>query len=126
MSTNQELNMAQLVGADESTESSDTSTTKRAKYTLAGLKADETFEVPGAWIKRLFLDGEQASFWFWYKLLAVNPPKGMSHGELEESNLVKRPCRSRSPPAADPSSPRRFTPRTKRRAACAPSARCGR
>jgi hypothetical protein len=31
------------------------------------------------------LDGEQASFWFWYKLRDVTPPDGMSRGELEAS-----------------------------------------
>ncbi len=69
MSDNHEqqfLDMAKLAAAEESTEKSAGPTTKRAKetYTLCGLKADPTFEILKAWVKRLFLDGEQASFWF--------------------------------------------------------------
>ena len=90
MSDNHEqqfLDMAKLAGAEESTEKSAAPTAKRAKetYTLAGLAADPTFEIPKAWVKRVFLDGEQASFWFWYKLLCVTPPEGKSLGELEAS-----------------------------------------
>ena len=89
MSDNQQqqqcLDMAKLAAPDQPIESD--STAKRAKetYTLAGLGADPTFEIPKAWIKRQFLNGEQASFWFWYKLRDVTPPDGMSRGELEAS-----------------------------------------
>ncbi len=90
MSTNQELNMAKLAGAEQSTEPSSASTTKRERekqtYTLCGLKADPSFEIRKAWIKRRFVDvdGEQAAtFGFWYTLLSVKPQIGTSLGELE-------------------------------------------
>jgi hypothetical protein len=86
-SEQQFLDMAKLAAAEQSTEKSAGPTTKRAKetYTLAGLEADPTFAITKAWVKRVFMDGEQASFWFWYKLRDVTPQEGMSLGELEDS-----------------------------------------
>jgi hypothetical protein len=89
MSDNHEqqfLDMAKLAGESAAP------TTKRGKvtYTLAGLEADPTFEIPKAWVKHVFLDGEQASFWFWYKLDLVTPPQGMSRGELQDSKTAVR------------------------------------
>jgi hypothetical protein len=97
-SEQQFLDMAELAGAEQSTEKSAEPTTKRAKetYTLCGLEADPTFAIPKAWIKRRFIDGEQASFWFWYQLGLVTPPQGMSRGELQDSKtpvqvMIKTP-----------------------------------
>ena len=105
MSDNSEqqfLDMAALAGDEEITAPSATSTTKRAKetYTLAGLEADPTFAIPKAWVKRVFLDRKQASFWFWYKLRDVTPQDGTSLGELEDSKTpvpvtIKTPNGSR-------------------------------
>ena len=99
MSDNSEqqfLDMASLAG--ESAAPSATSPTKRAKetYTLCGLEADPTFKITKAWIRRVFVNGEQASFWFWYQLGLVTPPEGMSRGELEDSKtpvqvMIKTP-----------------------------------
>jgi len=96
MSTNQELNMAELASAEQSTEpqlaSDDQSTespaaTHEGKHFILKLKDDPQVQIRAS-RQRVFTNGLEASYNFPWLLSEVEPPAGKTPGHLEKGDKV--------------------------------------